>query len=91
MASCRSSGLITNETKVVVTGNSKLVSVHGANDTSGALEATIYDNTAASGKIVARLRVPAGTSLEFDMHGVICSTGICAIVPNHLDVTVEFA
>ena len=50
-----------------------------------------YDNTAASGKIVARLRVPAGTSLEFDMHGVICSTGICAIVPNHLDVTVEFA
>tara|TARA_R110000765_G_scaffold419636_1_gene523990 strand:+ start:827 stop:1102 length:276 start_codon:yes stop_codon:yes gene_type:complete len=91
MASCRSSGLITNETKVVISGNAKLVSVHASNDTGGALTANVYDNTAASGKIVARLHIPAATSLEFDMHGVICSIGICAIVPNHLDVTVEFA
>ena len=88
---CRSSGLLTNETKLVVSGKSKLISVHGCNDTGGALTANIYDSLTGSGKVVARLHIPAGTSIEFDMHGVICTTGICAVVPNHMDITVEFA
>tara|TARA_R110000803_G_scaffold38028_3_gene82108 strand:- start:1150 stop:1425 length:276 start_codon:yes stop_codon:yes gene_type:complete len=91
MAACRSSGLLTNQTKVVVTGKSKLVSVHGSNDTNGALTANIYDSVVGSGKVIARLHIPQGTSIEFDMHGVLCSLGITAVVPNHLDITVEFA
>ena len=90
MVGCRSSGLLTNETKVVVSGQVKLISVHGANDTNGALTATIYDNTAASGKIVARITVPANSSMEFDMHGVLCKTGLTAVVPANLDITVEY-
>ena len=91
MVGCRSSGLLTNTAgEVIVSGQIKLISVHGANDTAGALTATIYDNTAASGTIVARLTVPANGSMEFDMHGVLCKTGLTAVVPANLDITVEY-
>jgi microcystin degradation protein MlrC len=88
---CRSSGLLTANTFVVVKGSAKLISVHGANESGGALTANIYDNVAGSGKEIARLHIPAGTSVEFDMHGVMCSEGITAVVPANLDITIEFA
>tara|TARA_Y100000004_G_scaffold176245_1_gene216636 strand:- start:785 stop:1060 length:276 start_codon:yes stop_codon:yes gene_type:complete len=90
MVGCRSSGLLTNTTEVIVSGQIKLISVHGANDTAGALTATIYDNTTNSGTIVARLTVPANSSMEFDMHGVLCKLGLTAVVPPSLDITVEY-
>ena len=91
MVGCRSSGLLTNTAgDVVVSGQIKLISVHGANDTNAALTATLFDNTAASGKIVARLTVPANGSMEFDMHGVLCKLGLTAVVPSNLDITVEY-
>ena len=90
MVGCRSSGLITGTTEVVVSGQIKLISVHGANDTNAAITASIYDNTSASGKVVARLTVPANSSMEFDMHGVLCKLGLTAVVPADLDITVEY-
>jgi hypothetical protein len=65
---CRSSGLITADT-LVHTGRCKLVSIHGYNEHAGnACVIIIYDNTAASGKVVAKLRLPGlnGTGTDGD-------------------------
>jgi hypothetical protein len=93
LGGCRSSGDLT-ASALVFTGRCKLVSIHGTNlhatDTSTII---IYDNTAASGKIVGYFVLPglrgAGIdgsgnptfsatahSMEFDMHGVICTNGL---------------
>ena len=57
-SSCRSSGLITADT-LVFTGQCKLVSIHGYNiHASTHTTVIVYDNTAASGKIVAKLYLP---------------------------------
>ena len=101
-AGCRSSGLITADTKVF-SGRCKLVSIHACN--LHAVDATtiiVYDNTAASGKVVAKLLIPGnntaggdaigGATLEYDMHAVICDNGlyvdVTAGTPN---ITVEYA
>ena len=109
LGGCRSSGDLTSSA-LVVSERCKLVSIHGTNlhatDTSTII---IYDNTAASGKIVGYLVLPAlrgagvdgsgaatfaptATSLEFDMHGVICEKGLyyssSAGTPH---VTIEFS
>ena len=97
----RSSGLITADAQVHI-GRCKLVSIHGCN-----LHATdvsvlvVYDNTAASGKVVAKMILPpladgggggTATSIEYDMHGVICLNGLYADVTNGTpNVTIEFA
>ena len=102
----RSSGLITADT-LVHSGRCKLVSIHGYNGHQDTTEiVTIYDNTVASGKVVAKIlfppftsnagapsEAPTVTSLEWDMHGVICENGLyvdCSATgtPN---LTVEFA
>ena len=102
----RSSGLITADT-LVHSGRCKLVSIHGYNFHADTFEVvTIYDNTAASGKVVAKILMPPKTSnsggpseaptitsLEWDMHGVICENGLyvdCSMtgVPN---LTIEYA
>tara|TARA_R110002020_G_scaffold376302_1_gene587427 strand:- start:40 stop:348 length:309 start_codon:yes stop_codon:yes gene_type:complete len=97
----RSSGLITVDT-LVHTGRCKLVSIHACNLHATDISViTVHDNTAASGKVVGKMVLPAladgggaGTalSLEFDMHGVVCRKGLYVDVnagtPN---VTVEFA
>jgi len=94
MVGCRSSGVITNtgvSGTTIISGQIKLISVHGANDTNAALTATIYDNTTNSGTIVARIVVPANGSMEFDMHGVLCKIGLHAVVNTpDLDITVEY-
>jgi hypothetical protein len=97
----RSSGLITADT-LVHTGRCKLVSIHACNlhATDQAL-VTVYDNTAASGKVVAKfllnsMATAGGDNLqptiEFDMHGVVCRKGLYVDVTNGTpNVTVEFA
>tara|TARA_R110000751_G_scaffold77632_2_gene156434 strand:+ start:110 stop:445 length:336 start_codon:yes stop_codon:yes gene_type:complete len=93
LGGCRSSGDLTSS-GVAFDGRCKLVSIHGTNlhatDTSTII---VYDNTAASGKIVAYVVLPAlrgsgvdgssaatfsptAHSMEFDMHGVICTNGL---------------
>ena len=90
----RSSGFLTADT-LVHTGRCKLVSIHGCNigaNASGTpaynpITLNLYDNVAASGKIVAKVQLSPtpdgaggfyGTSVEFDMHGVICENGLYA-------------
>jgi len=111
---CRSSGLLTNthkngvtsaEPHLVHSGRCKLVSIHVTNlhaDVAGVL--TVYDNTAASGKIVAKMyMVPqtdagaggagfSGNTMEFDMHGVICDNGLMVdFNGGTLECTIEYA
>jgi hypothetical protein len=91
---CRSSGFLTSDT-LVFSGRCKLTSIHaaniGANAAAGApsplpITLNLYDNIAASGKIVAKIQLsgsaatnaPIGASLEFDMHNVICEIGLYA-------------
>ena len=66
---CRSSGLITADT-LVHTGRCNLGSIHGYNEHAGAAcVVIIYDNTAASGKVVAKLRLPALNAAGTDGSG----------------------
>ena len=75
-AGCRSSGLITADT-LVNTGQCKLVSIHGYNEHAGAACVVIvYDNTAASGTIVAKLRLPALNAAGTDGSGSATSNPI---------------
>ena len=101
----RSSGLITADA-LVHTGRYKLVSIHGFNQhASDICIVAVYDNTAASGKVVAKfllnpLQRDPGTgqaehsagSIELDMHGVICLNGLYVdITGGTPSITVEFA
>ena len=100
---CRSSGVLTTTGVQVVTGRTKLVSIHATNfHPTDVSTITVYDNTAASGKIVAVMQLPAldhgggveggGWSMEYDMHSVICEKGIHYAFTNGTPfVTIEYA
>jgi len=93
MVACRSSGFLTSDT-LIRSGQCKLVSVHAVNvsaNSSGtgagnAVTLNLYDNTAASGTIVAKIHLSGtndgtnffGTTFEMDLHGVICQNGLYA-------------
>ena len=99
---CRSSGILSVAGQVV-TGRTKLVSIHATNfHPSDKSTIHVYDNTAASGKIVAVLQLPGtdhgggveggGWSMEYDMHSVICEKGIhFAFSGGTPFVTIEYA
>lgn len=83
----------TSGSVAVVAGPIKLNSVHGYVVSGSIAQCVIYDNTAASGKIVARLYIDSsdvdgagpsaaglGKSMEYDMHGVYCKIGIFAVI-----------
>jgi len=75
---CRSSGLVV-ASALIYSGRNKLVSVHATNmHTTEDAALVIYDNTAASGNVVLSLVLEPKKSIECDMHGVICSTGLYA-------------
>ena len=96
---CRSSGLLDTTDTTVYSGRCKLVSIHGFNDhATAASTVTIWDNTASSGKEIAMFILPAknvgggGLSVEFDMHSVICHTGLqFSFSGGTPKVTIEFA
>jgi hypothetical protein len=76
MASCRSSGVLTGSA-VVFSGKCKLVSIHACEVAGSAAIVKVWDNaSAASGKELARIVLSANQTVEFDMHGVICSNGL---------------
>ena len=76
MASCRSSGVLT-ASGVVFSGKCKLISIHACEVDGSAATVKVWDNaSAASGKELARIVLAANQTIEFDMHGVICSNGI---------------
>jgi hypothetical protein len=96
----RSSGLITADA-LVHTGRCKLVSIHACNlHATDQTIITVYDNTAASGKVVAKMIVNSTAtasgdnlqpSIEYDMHGVICRKGLYVDVLNGTpNLTIEF-
>ena len=77
MPSCRSSGILTASGKVFV-GKCKLISIHVNNDSGAPCQVKVFDGTDNTGKELARLDLDgvAAQTVEFDMHGVICSVGL---------------
>jgi len=90
VAGCRSSGVLTAST-LVVTGQVKLVSIHACS-VGAPTVIKIFDNTAASGKEIARLTLNPDSITEFDMHGVLCMKGIYVHeASGAMEVTVEYS
>ena len=93
---CRSSG-VDDSSFLVHKGQCKLISVHAVLLGMAATTVKVFDNTAGSGKELARIIVkpaPDGPTItEFDMHGVLATNGLyCTISPdNGAAVSVEFA
>jgi hypothetical protein len=75
-AGCRTSGVLTSS-QTVTSGSALLMSIHAC-EVGGVSPVTIkiYDGISTSGKEVARLVLAANQTIEFDMHGVMCKTGI---------------
>ena len=105
MPSCRSSGVLT-ASALVFSGQCKLISIHAQyTGTTGITTVKVFDNTAASGKELARLILQApnpadpalynNATFEFDMHGVIASNGLYLEISTGAGtgaaVSVEFA
>jgi hypothetical protein len=92
LAGCRSSTLIVGDL-LVYTGQCKLISIHAMNShASDATTIVVYDNVAGSGDIVAKMVLGAGLSLEYDMHGVICKTGLYVdVTAGTPELTLEFS
>tara|TARA_R100001591_G_scaffold106360_1_gene114709 strand:+ start:231 stop:515 length:285 start_codon:yes stop_codon:yes gene_type:complete len=75
-AGCRSSGVLTSSA-VVSSDRALLISIHATEVAGSAATVKIWDNaSAASGKEVARITLSANQTIEFDMHGVLCTNGI---------------
>ena len=75
VAGCRSSGVLVEDT-LIVTGQVKLISIHATEVAGNAAVIKVFDNTAASGKELARLTLAGNQTIEFDMHGVLAMTGL---------------
>tara|TARA_R100001510_G_scaffold35457_1_gene31925 strand:- start:409 stop:690 length:282 start_codon:yes stop_codon:yes gene_type:complete len=93
MPSCRSSGVLTGSA-VVYSGKCKLISIHAC-EVTGETDAVVkvWDNaSSASGKELARIVLSANQTVEFDMHGVICSNGLFFEEDSgQVAVSIEFA
>ena len=91
VAGCRSSGVLVEDT-LIVSGQVKLISIHATEVGGAAAVIKVFDNTAASGKEIARLTLAANQTIEFDMHGVLCMTGLFfEEVSGAVAVSIEFA
>ena len=107
---CRSSGELTESSGTsgsvcIAAGPVKLTSVHGYVINGTIAQCIVYDNTAGSGTIVARMYLDAansatpdgaGHSFEMDMHNVLCQTGLFAVITTPTGsgahgFTIEFA
>ena len=77
------SGIKSTTNQLIYTGRAKLKSIHlsaVSSNAAGHATVKIFDGTSASGIEISRIstQVIAGgsNSIEFDMHGVICNTGL---------------
>ena len=75
MPACRSSGKLTGDT-LLYTGQVRVASLWVQETAGSTAEIAIYDNTAASGAEVARVKLQANEGYDIDLHGVLCTTGI---------------
>ena len=90
VAGCRSSGVLT-ASALVVSGQVKLISIHACS-VGAPTVIKIFDNTAASGKEIARLTMGPDSIIEYDMHGVLCMTGIYVQeASGAMEVSIEYA
>tara|TARA_R100000995_G_C3476896_1_gene121477 strand:+ start:748 stop:1047 length:300 start_codon:yes stop_codon:yes gene_type:complete len=95
---CRSSGVL-GASKLIVTGKTKLVSIHAALFITGgdAVSINVYDGTDNSGTKIAMIAHSTNGyyNLEYDMHGVLCNTGLFLEVAeagsSTVNVSIEFA
>ena len=95
--SCRSSGVL-GASKLIVTGRTKLVSVHAALFVTGgdAVTINVYDGTDNTGTKIAMIKQSTNGyyNLEYDMHGVLCNTGLYLEVAeagsSTVNVSIEF-
>lgn len=95
--SCRSSGVL-GASKLIVTGRTKLVSVHAALFVTGgdAVTINVFDGTDNTGTKIAMISSATNGyhNLEYDMHGVLCNTGLFLEVAeagsSTVNVSVEF-
>ena len=95
--SCRSSGVL-GASKLIVTGRTKLVSVHAALFVTGgdAVTINVYDGTDNTGTKIAMIAQSTNGyyNLEYDMHGVLCNTGLFLEVAeagsSTVNVSIEF-
>lgn len=100
MAGCRSSGVLT-ASAIIFSGSCKLISIHAQLTDTAPVTVKVFDNTAGSGKELARIILAADANgvspscIEFDMHGVLCSTGLYLDISTGLStgaaVSVEYA
>lgn len=92
MPSCRSSGVLTSS-QTVFSGKCKLISIHACEVGGASASLKVWDNaSAASGKELARIILTANQTVEFDMHGVICSNGLYfEETSGSVAVSIEFA
>tara|TARA_R110000737_G_scaffold1071_2_gene3082 strand:+ start:981 stop:1253 length:273 start_codon:yes stop_codon:yes gene_type:complete len=72
---CRSSGVLLTH-KLIAQGQIKLVSIHATETAAGAAVVKVFDGLDNTGTEVARITLAANQTIEFDMHGVICTTGL---------------
>lgn len=95
--SCRSSGVL-GASKLIVTGRTKLVSIHAALFVTGgdAVSINVYDGTDNTGTKIAMISQATNGyyNLEYDMHGVLCNTGLFLEVAeagsSTVNVSIEF-
>jgi len=94
--SCRSSGVLT-ASAIVSADRCKLISIHAQLTGTNPTLVKVFDNVAASGKELARINLVTSKTdtIEFDMHGVIASTGLYLEIASSTGtgaaVSVEFA
>ena len=75
-AGCRTSGVLTGS-NIVNKGQTLLISIHATELSGSTAEIRIWDSTSAdTGTEVARIRLTANQTIEFDMHGVVCKNGL---------------
>jgi hypothetical protein len=94
---CRSSGVL-GASAIVSNENAKLISIHAAITIAGndAVTIKVFNGTDNSGTEVARIfhTVTGHYNLEYDMHGVLCRSGIFLEVTevnsSTANVSVEF-
>lgn len=89
--SCRSSGVLT--TSALVTDmQSILISIHATEVGSSTATVKVFDGVDNTGTEIARIGLTAGQTIEFDMHGVLCRSGIYyEETSGQAAVSVEFA
>tara|TARA_R100001463_G_scaffold3639_2_gene14562 strand:- start:253 stop:558 length:306 start_codon:yes stop_codon:yes gene_type:complete len=76
---CRSSGVL-GASAVVSSENAKLISIHSAITIAGgdAVTVKVFNGTDNTGTEIARIHQATNGhyNLEYDMHGVLCRSGI---------------